>query len=96
MQPTPYASRPASTRSGSKPDALLTQRARQAEPLELAERASKADGLTDVDLNYPADHLGGGAQSASARPSATSMLNRERLGDAVLFQSGLQEIRRLH
>jgi xylose isomerase len=26
-------------------------------PLELAERASKAKGLTDVDLNYP-DHVG--------------------------------------
>jgi hypothetical protein len=42
---------------GSKPDAYWPKGHGKPTPLELAERASKADGLTDVDLNYP-DHLG--------------------------------------
>ena len=42
---------------GSKPDAYWPKGHSKPTPLELAERASKADGLTDVDLNYP-DHLG--------------------------------------
>jgi sugar phosphate isomerase/epimerase len=47
---------------GSKPDAYWPKGHGKPTPLELAERASKADGLTDVDLNYP-DHLGAGARS---------------------------------
>jgi sugar phosphate isomerase/epimerase len=42
---------------GSKPDAYWPKGHGKPTPIELAERASKADGLTDVDLNYP-DHLG--------------------------------------
>jgi sugar phosphate isomerase/epimerase len=41
---------------GSKPDAYWPKGHGKPTPLELAERASKAKGLTDVDLNYP-DHL---------------------------------------
>jgi sugar phosphate isomerase/epimerase len=41
----------------SKPDAYWPQGHGKPTPLELAERASKAEGLTDIDLNYP-DHLG--------------------------------------
>ena len=42
---------------GSKPDVYWPKGHGKPNPIELAERASKADGLTDVDLNYP-DHLG--------------------------------------
>ena len=42
---------------GSKPDAYWPKGHGKPSPLQLAERASKANGLTDVDLNYP-DHLG--------------------------------------
>ena len=47
---------------GSKPDAYWPKGHGKPSTLELAERASKAEGLTDVDLNYP-DHLGAGAVS---------------------------------
>jgi sugar phosphate isomerase/epimerase len=52
---------------GSRPDAFWPKGHGKPTPLQLAERASKAAGLTDVDLNYP-DHLG-------ADPKAT--------GDAI-------------
>ena len=42
---------------GSRPDAYWPKGYGKPSPLELAERASKAEGLTDVDLNYP-DHVG--------------------------------------
>lgn len=42
---------------GSKAQAYWPEGHGKPTPLELAERASKAEGLTDVDLNYP-DHLG--------------------------------------
>jgi hypothetical protein len=42
---------------GSRPDAYWPKGHGKPSPLELAERASKAEGLTDVDLNYP-DHVG--------------------------------------
>jgi sugar phosphate isomerase/epimerase len=42
---------------GSRPDAYWPKGHVKPSPLELAERASKAEGLTDVDLNYP-DHVG--------------------------------------
>ena len=42
---------------GSRPDAYWPKGHGKPNPLELAERASKAEGLTDVDLNYP-DHVG--------------------------------------
>ncbi len=42
---------------GSKPDAYWPKGHGKPSPLQLAERASKAAGLTDVDLNFP-DHLG--------------------------------------
>jgi sugar phosphate isomerase/epimerase len=42
---------------GSRPDAYWPKGHSKPSPLELAERASKAEGLTDVDLNYP-DHVG--------------------------------------
>ena len=35
----------------------MAERSGKPSPLDLAERASKAEGLTDVDLNYP-DHVG--------------------------------------
>ena len=41
----------------SKPDAFWPKGHGKPTPLQMAERASKAEGLTDVDLNYP-DHLG--------------------------------------
>ena len=41
----------------SKPDAFWPKGHGKPTPLQLAERAAKAVGLTDVDLNYP-DHLG--------------------------------------
>ena len=41
----------------SKPEAFWPNGHGKPTPLQLAERASKAEGLTDVDLNYP-DHLG--------------------------------------
>lgn len=41
----------------SKPDAFWPKGHGKPTPLQMAERASKAAGLTDVDLNYP-DHLG--------------------------------------
>ena len=41
----------------SKPEVFWPVGHGKPTPLELAERASKAAGLTDVDLNYP-DHLG--------------------------------------
>ena len=47
---------------GSKPDAYWPKSHGKPTPIELAERASKADGLTDVDLNYP-DHLGPDARA---------------------------------
>jgi hypothetical protein len=42
---------------GSKLEAYWPTGRGKPTPLELAERASKAVGLTNVDLNYP-DHLG--------------------------------------
>jgi len=48
---------------GSNPDAYWPKGRGKPGPIELAERASKAEGLTDVDLNYP-DHLGAGARAA--------------------------------
>jgi xylose isomerase len=42
---------------GSRPDAYWPKGHGKPSPLELAERASRAEGLTDVDLNYP-DHVG--------------------------------------
>jgi sugar phosphate isomerase/epimerase len=42
---------------GSKPDAYWPKGRGKPSSLELAERASKVEGLTDVDLNYP-DHVG--------------------------------------
>jgi xylose isomerase len=42
---------------GSKPEAYWPNGRGKPTPLQLAERASTAAGLTDVDLNYP-DHLG--------------------------------------
>ena len=42
---------------GSKPEAYWPKDSGKPTPLQLAERASKAVGLTDVDLNYP-DHVG--------------------------------------
>jgi sugar phosphate isomerase/epimerase len=45
----------------SKPHAYWPQGHGKPTPLELAERASKTEGLTDVDLNYP-DHLGSDAR----------------------------------
>jgi xylose isomerase len=42
---------------GSKPDAYWPKGHGKPTPLQLAERAATAQGLTDVDLNYP-DHLG--------------------------------------
>ena len=47
---------------GSNPDAYWPKGHGKPSTLELAERASTANGLTDVDLNYP-DHLGTGAVS---------------------------------
>ena len=41
----------------SRPDAYWPAGHGKPTPLQMAERASKAKGLTDVDLNYP-DHLG--------------------------------------
>ncbi len=58
----------------SKPDAFWPKGHGKPTPLQLAERASKVEGLTDVDLNYP-DHLG-------ADPRATGKAIRE-LGLAV-------------
>ena len=57
---------------GSKPDAYWPKGHGKPGPLELAERASKANGLTDVDLNYP-DHLGIDPRPP-ARPFATLAL----------------------
>ena len=45
----------------SRPDAYWPAGHGKPTPLQMAERASKAAGLTDVDLNYP-DHLGAGAR----------------------------------
>ena len=42
---------------GSKPDAYWPKGHGKPTPLQLAQRAATAQGLTDVDLNYP-DHLG--------------------------------------
>ncbi len=42
---------------GSKPDTYWPKGRAKPSPLDLAERASRAEGLTDVDLNYP-DHAG--------------------------------------
>ena len=42
---------------GSRPDAYWPKGHGKPSPLELAERASRAEGLTDVDLNYP-DRVG--------------------------------------
>jgi xylose isomerase len=47
---------------GSKPDAYWPGGHGKPTPLQLAERASTAQGLTDVDLNYP-DHLGTDARA---------------------------------
>ena len=58
----------------SKPDAFWPASHGKPTPLQLAERASTAAGLTDVDLNYP-DHLG-------PEPRATGDAIRE-LGLAV-------------
>jgi xylose isomerase len=58
----------------SKPDAFWPKGHGKPTPLQMAERASKAAGLTDVDLNYP-DHLG-------PDPRATGNAIRE-LGLAV-------------
>lgn len=51
------------------PQAFWPGRQSKPTPLEMAERASKAQGLTDVDLNYP-DHLG-------SDPRATGLAIRE-------------------
>jgi sugar phosphate isomerase/epimerase len=48
----------------SKPDAYWANGSGKPTPLQMAERASKAAGLTDVDLNYP-DHLGAGARATA-------------------------------
>lgn len=53
----------------SKPDAFWPTGHGKPTPLQMAERASKAAGLTDVDLNYP-DHLG-------AEPAATGNAIRD-------------------
>jgi xylose isomerase len=50
---------------GSKPDAFWPKGHGKPTVLQMAKRASKAEGLTDVDLNYP-DHLGPDA-SATGR-----------------------------
>ena len=49
----------------SRPDAFWPKGHGKPTPLQMAERASKAEGLTDVDLNYP-DHLGLGARATGA------------------------------
>ena len=49
----------------SKPDAYWPKGHGKPTPLQMAERASKAAGLTDVDLNYP-DHLGLGPRATGA------------------------------
>ena len=46
----------------SKPDAFWPKGHGKPTVLQMAERASKAEGLTDVDLNYP-DHLGPDARA---------------------------------
>lgn len=53
----------------SRPDAYWPHGHGKPTPLQMAERASKAEGLTDVDLNYP-DHL-------SAGPRATGVAIRD-------------------
>ena len=49
----------------SRPDAYWPAGHGKPTPLQMAERASKAVGLTDVDLNYP-DHLGVDAHEVGA------------------------------
>ena len=58
----------------SKPEAFWPKGHGKPTPLQLAERAATAEGLTDVDLNYP-DHLG-------PEPRATGKAIRD-LGLAV-------------
>ena len=74
---------------GSRPDAYWPKGHGKPSPLELAERASKAEGLTDVDLNYP-DHVGSDPRvtgDADTRPRP----RREWSRNAVLFESSLQD-----
>lgn len=54
---------------GSKPEAYWPKGHGKPTPIQLAERAATAEGLTDVDLNYP-DHLG-------SEPRATGKAIRE-------------------
>ena len=49
----------------SRPDAYWPEGHGRPTPLQMAERASKAEGLTDVDLNYP-DHLGADPRATGA------------------------------
>ena len=57
MQPTNTRLATRLNSFASKPDAFWPKGHGKPTPLQMAERASKAAGLTDVDLNYP-DHLG--------------------------------------
>ncbi len=57
MQPTNTRFATRLNSFASKPDAFWPKGHGKPTPLQMAERASKAAGLTDVDLNYP-DHLG--------------------------------------
>jgi hypothetical protein len=54
---------------GSNPDAYWPKGRDKPTPLELAERASKADGLTDVDLTIQT--IWGPTQSRPAGPFAS-------------------------
>lgn len=67
----------------SKPDAYWSKGHGKPTPLDLAERAAKADGLTDIDLNYP-DHLG---QDARATGEAIRDLGLAVNGLAMRYYS---------
>ncbi|WP_419728969.1 sugar phosphate isomerase/epimerase family protein [Lichenicola sp.] len=67
----------------SRPDAYWPKGQGKPTPLQMAERASKAEGLTDVDLNYP-DHLG---PDPSATGAAIRDLGLEVNGLAMRYYS---------
>ena len=82
-----------STRSRPKPLAYWQAGHGKPTVLQMAERASKAKGLTDVDLNYP-DHLGPDAK-ATGQAIRDLGLAVNGLAMRLLLKSGLQD-RRLH
>ena len=78
-----HASRPASTRSAQSPTPIGPKGTASRRRLQLAERAATAEGLTDVDLNYP-DHLG---TDASATGDAIRDLGLAVNGLAMRYYS---------